>query len=133
MKKSEYDPLVRRDWRAVAACRDEDPELFFPIGTSGPAVAQAEQARTVCQRCPAIGYCVLYALAAGEDNGVWGGMTDDERRVAHRSPGFNNLAFAETIQIAFNDRHPELAVLPLISDTTEAETPVELEPLATTT
>jgi len=42
------------DWRHVAACRDEDPELFFPIGTSGPALLQVEQAKAVCRRCSAV-------------------------------------------------------------------------------
>ena len=40
------------DWRHRALCRDEDPELFFPIGTTGPAVVQIEQAKAVCRRCP---------------------------------------------------------------------------------
>nr|BFE68086.1 hypothetical protein GCM10020092_013870 [Actinoplanes digitatis] len=37
------------DWRHHAICRDEDPELFFPIGTSGPALLQVEQAKAVCR------------------------------------------------------------------------------------
>ncbi len=40
------------DWRHDSVCRDEDPELFFPIGTSGPALLQVEQAKSVCRRCP---------------------------------------------------------------------------------
>ncbi|MDR1999539.1 MAG: WhiB family transcriptional regulator, partial [Frankiaceae bacterium] len=39
------------DWRHRAVCRDEDPELFFPIGNTGPALVQIEQAKAVCRRC----------------------------------------------------------------------------------
>ena len=39
------------DWRHKAACRDEDPELFFPIGNTGPALLQIEEAKQVCRRC----------------------------------------------------------------------------------
>ena len=42
------------DWRHRAACRDEDPELFFPIGNTGPALLQIEEAKAVCRRCPVI-------------------------------------------------------------------------------
>ena len=59
------------DWRHRAACRDEDPELFFPIGTSGPAVLQVEQAKAVCRRCSVIDDCLQWALDSGQDAGVW--------------------------------------------------------------
>ena len=39
------------DWRHRAACLDEDPELFFPIGNTGPALLQIEEAKQVCRRC----------------------------------------------------------------------------------
>ena len=39
------------DWRHHAACRDVDPELFFPIGNTGPAILQIDEAKKVCQRC----------------------------------------------------------------------------------
>ena len=41
------------DWRAVAACRDTDPDLFFPVGTTGPAIEQIESAKAVCAECEA--------------------------------------------------------------------------------
>ena len=46
------------DWRNDAACRDEDPELFFPVGTSGPALSQIARAKSVCRRCPAMTECL---------------------------------------------------------------------------
>ena len=38
------------DWRDHAACRHEDPDLFHPIGTSGPTLMQTEEAKAVCRR-----------------------------------------------------------------------------------
>ena len=72
------------DWRHRALCRDEDPELFFPIGTTGPALLQVEQAKAVCRRCPAARDCLDWALATGQDSGVWGGLSEDERRALKR-------------------------------------------------
>jgi len=71
------------DWRAQAACRDVDPELFFPVSTSGASVPQIEEAKQVCRACPVCGPCLRWALERGENAGVWGGTTEDERR-SHR-------------------------------------------------
>ena len=68
------------DWRHRAACLDEDPEMFFPIGTTGPALLQQEEAKAVCRRCPVTGECLAWALEIGQDSGVWGGTTEVERR-----------------------------------------------------
>ena len=61
------------DWRHRAACLDEDPELFFPIGNTGPALLQIEEAKAVCRRCEVVDTCLQWALEAGQDAGVWGG------------------------------------------------------------
>lgn len=58
------------DWRHKAVCRDEDPELFFPVGNSGPALAQIADAKLVCNRCPVTTECLSWALNTGQDTGV---------------------------------------------------------------
>lgn len=72
------------DWRHHAACRDEDPELFFPVGDSGPALAQVDEAKRVCLCCPVSGECLVWTLGTGQDHGVWGGMSESERRALKR-------------------------------------------------
>ena len=72
------------DWRHTAACRDEDPELFFPIGNTGPALQQIEEAKAVCRRCEVIEPCLKWALETGQDSGVWGGLSEDERKSLKR-------------------------------------------------
>ncbi|MGH8905913.1 MAG: WhiB family transcriptional regulator [Egibacteraceae bacterium] len=71
-------------WRAKTTCLDEDPELFFPIGITGPAIEQAERAKAVCARCPVAAQCLGWALETGQDAGVWGGLGEDERRIIRR-------------------------------------------------
>ncbi|QBI19182.1 WhiB family transcriptional regulator [Egibacter rhizosphaerae] len=73
------------DWRQQAACIGEDPELFFPVGSTGPALEQVERAKAVCRRCPVIEECLEWALATNQDAGVWGGMSEDERRALRRN------------------------------------------------
>ncbi|MGH3149154.1 MAG: WhiB family transcriptional regulator [Streptosporangiaceae bacterium] len=74
-------------WRRRAACRGEDPELFFPVGSAGPAtLAQITEAKTICARCPARRACLVFALATGQEYGIWGGLAEDERRRLRRRP-----------------------------------------------
>lgn len=69
------------DWRTQAACRDEDPELFFPVGHSGPAEVQIERALNVCRRCPVRSDCTQTAVERGETDGVWGVDPRELRRI----------------------------------------------------
>lgn len=72
------------DWRHQAACLNEDPELFFPVGNTGPALMQIAEAKKICRVCPVREACLQWALEAGQDHGVWGGMSEDERRALKR-------------------------------------------------
>jgi WhiB family redox-sensing transcriptional regulator len=68
------------DWRDQAACRDTDPDLFFPIGSTGPAVEQIDAAKAVCTQCEAQQSCLEFALVTNQESGIWGGTSEDERR-----------------------------------------------------
>ncbi len=72
-------------WRDRAACLDLDPELWFPVGLTGPAVEQAERAKAVCAGCDVVANCLAWALETGQANGIWGGKTEDERRALRRA------------------------------------------------
>ena len=50
------------DWRDEAACRDTDPDLFFPVGTTGPAIEQIDAAKAVCTQCDAQQSCLEFAF-----------------------------------------------------------------------
>lgn len=73
------------DWIQRARCRDEDPELFFPIGTTGPALSQLARAKAICLACPVRMECLEWALETGQEAGVWGGLSEDERRALRRN------------------------------------------------
>ena len=77
-------PQTSPDWRTHAACRNTDPALFFPIGTTGPAVEQIQSAKAVCGDCPAREPCLDFAMRTRQDSGVWGGTTEDERHRLRR-------------------------------------------------
>jgi WhiB family redox-sensing transcriptional regulator len=76
------DPAL--PWPEQAACLGQDPELFFPVGNSGPALVQIDEAKAVCGRCPVVEQCLRWALKAGQVDGIWGGTTESERRAASR-------------------------------------------------
>ena len=74
----EDDQGGRTTWMALGACRQSDPELFFPISTTGYAAEQIWAAKEVCARCPVHEHCRSYALRTMPD-GIWGGTTREER------------------------------------------------------
>ncbi len=73
------------EWVHRARCRDEDPELFFPIGNTGPAALQIDVAKAICVVCEVRQECLEWAIATGQDAGVWGGLSEDERRAVRRA------------------------------------------------
>ena len=72
------------DWRTTAACSNKDPELFFPIGSANTSIAQLEEAKAVCRSCNVVTECLKCALETNQDYGVWGGLSEDERRTLKR-------------------------------------------------
>ncbi len=72
-------------WRDQAMCRDTDPELFFPIGTTGQALLQIAKAKSVCCQCPVTVECLEFALETNQDTGIWGGNSEEERRQMRRT------------------------------------------------
>jgi len=71
---------ITTTWRDVAACRDSDPNLFFPVGTTGPALDQIAEAKAICAGCMVQDECLQYALESNQEAGVWGGYPEDDRR-----------------------------------------------------
>ncbi|MGH9014202.1 MAG: WhiB family transcriptional regulator [Acidimicrobiia bacterium] len=63
-------------WRQLARCRGIDPEVFYPVSDDDDAA----EAKEICALCPVREACLEYALASREKHGVWGGLTERERR-----------------------------------------------------
>lgn len=72
--------IASDEWRGQASCRDTNPDLFFPVGTTGPAIEQIEAAKAVCRECLVRQQCLEYALQTNQDSGIWGGTSEEERR-----------------------------------------------------
>jgi WhiB family transcriptional regulator, redox-sensing transcriptional regulator len=75
---------MNMQWLNESRCLTEDPELFFPVGNTGPAVDQIEQAKSVCRECGVATQCLEYAIKENQDTGVWGGLSEDERKSLKR-------------------------------------------------
>ena len=69
-----------RLWHQAARCRGVDPDLFFP-----ERGASTREAKEVCRGCVVREACLEYALANGEKFGIWGGMSERERRRIRRA------------------------------------------------
>lgn len=77
-------------WRDYAACAGHDrADLFFPVGQGPVAKEQTEEAKAICRTCPVTEQCLRWALETRQDVGVWGGLSEKERRRFHgrRSTG----------------------------------------------
>lgn len=74
----EDDPELA--WQADAACAQTDPEAFFP-----EKGGSSKQAKRVCQSCEVAGDCLLYALVHDERFGIWGGLSEKERRALRKA------------------------------------------------
>src|SRR5258708_17314257 len=64
------------DWMSGGACQREDPELFFPIAMTGPALRQVNVAKAICQRCAVRVACLSYGLKTSQDR-ICGGTTTE--------------------------------------------------------
>lgn len=62
-------------WRQRAACQGLDPDIFYPVSED-----DAEEAKAICAQCSVRPVCLEFALANREREGIWGGLTDRERR-----------------------------------------------------
>ncbi|MCD2186192.1 WhiB family transcriptional regulator [Actinomycetospora soli] len=74
-------------WQARAACRDADPELFFPASDDFTAIETAAQlvaAAKVCHHCPVRRECLTYAVDSGQRHGIWAGHTPGQLRSIRR-------------------------------------------------
>ena len=78
-----------RGWQARANCMGVDPDLFFPERGASP-----REAKEVCRGCVAREDCLEYALDNGEKFGIWGGMSERERRRLRRARAIERRAQA---------------------------------------
>ena len=80
----EHDDHSWHGWRRLAACRDEDTNLFFPNGETGEALDQAEAAKAICAACPVRLECLKFAVTTNQPYGIFGGLNESERKSLRR-------------------------------------------------
>jgi len=68
------------NWRSAGACLSADPDLFFPISSTGPAEKQIARAKMICAGCAVRRECLEFALTLGQSYGIWGGTTPEDRQ-----------------------------------------------------
>jgi WhiB family redox-sensing transcriptional regulator len=72
-------------WRGQAACSNLDPSIFFPVGHADTAGEEVAGAKRICDACPVKQECLAFAIGTNQEYGVWGGTTEEERRIVRRS------------------------------------------------
>lgn len=99
---------MRQDWAGLGACVAGDPDDLFVKG------AAQQQAKVVCQRCPVIAECLAEALDHRTEFGVWGGMTERERRaLLRRRP--NVASWRRLLEIARAEHEQVVGVSTAVS------------------
>lgn len=74
--------LEQQDWQERALCAQTDPEAFFP-----EKGGSTREAKRICAGCEVRAECLEYALAFDERFGIWGGLSERERRRLKRGAG----------------------------------------------
>ena len=80
VRKNEDDEALA--WQADALCAQTDPEAFFP-----EKGGSTREAKRICEGCEVRSECLDYALANDERFGIWGGLSERERRKLRREAG----------------------------------------------
>ncbi|AHH98226.1 WhiB family transcriptional regulator [Kutzneria albida] len=70
-----FDALRKEEWQDYGVCNQTDPECFFP-----EKGGSTREAKRICQGCEVRSECLEYALVHGERFGIWGGLSERERR-----------------------------------------------------
>jgi WhiB family transcriptional regulator, redox-sensing transcriptional regulator len=92
--------MTGTNWMDQANCRNVDSELFFPTGSSGPALFQEADAKRICHACPSRVPCLKYAVDNSIEDGVWGGLGELERRPLTRKPALSEAQRASLVRSA---------------------------------
>ncbi|MFC9497697.1 WhiB family transcriptional regulator [Streptomyces sp. NPDC056982] len=99
------------NWQTYGPCGTM-PDLFFPSGNSQQTHVETAQAKAVCHRCPVEQTCLEWALTTGQDYGIFGGKTAQERRLLHgRSPLWFEERGRSRMAELMTARHEELEEL----------------------
>jgi WhiB family redox-sensing transcriptional regulator len=79
---ADLQDMAPATWMTAGACKDEDPDLFFPISASDTSL---EQATAICAGCAVQAECLRYALTDNIKYGIWGGRTEQQRQSLTRA------------------------------------------------
>jgi WhiB family redox-sensing transcriptional regulator len=83
-RAADHPYRLRDGWRALAACRGTDTDVFYPEGRGQALRDKEETAKQICAECPVSRECRLAARERPERHGIWGGLTEDERGWSRR-------------------------------------------------
>ncbi len=71
-------------WQHLGRCRETDPDMFYPEGSGGGGPLHSKDAKRICKACPVMMQCRQWALDTDEEYGIWGGLSEAERKKIRR-------------------------------------------------